>query len=170
MSHAENKVRWCLNKAEKEIATGTKHRGLVKTNPDIPKARDHITKAEHNLKATLYLQKGGYSDWCSSTLFYAVYHCFLAILAKSGYESRNQECTFALIESLIERGYLDITKSEMEKISMLNVEEKQHSPTVVELREEFQYGTKLSFEDKSLGELLKLSQTILYKTKIFLEK
>ncbi len=170
MGHAENKVRWCLNKAEKELATGGKHRGLVKINPDIGKARDHIAKAEHNIKATLYLQKGGYTDWCSSTLFYAVYHCFLATLTKSGYESRNQECTFALIGDLIEKGSLDITNSEMEKISMLDVEEKHQLPTAVQLREEFQYGTKLSFEDKSLEELLKLSQTILDKTKIFLEK
>ncbi len=170
MSHAENKVRWCLNKAEKELAAAGKHRGLVKINPDLQKAREHIAKAEHNLKVTLYLQKGGYTDWCSSTLFYTVYHCFLAVLAKHGYESRNQECTFAVIESLIEDSVIDITKTEMEKVSFLDVEEKHLSPTAVEIREEFQYGTKLSLEDRRLEELLGLASTILDKTKVILEK
>ncbi len=90
MSHAKNKVEWCLNKAQKELQSGKQHRGLVKTDADIEKARGHLAKAEHNLKATLYLQRGGYSDWCSSSLFYAIYHCFLAILAKFGYETRNK--------------------------------------------------------------------------------
>lgn len=170
MSHAKNKVRWCLNKAGKEIAAGGKHRGLVKPDPDLQKAKEHINKAEHNLKATLYLQKGGYTDWCSSTLFYTIYHSFMAILAKFGYESRNQECTFAAIESLIEDNLIDIQKSEMEKISLLDIEEKHNSPTAVQIREEFQYGTKLSLEDKSFEELLELATTIIDKAKVIIEK
>lgn len=40
MSHAENKVKWCLNKAEKELMEGKKHRGLVKIEPDINRAKN----------------------------------------------------------------------------------------------------------------------------------
>ena len=68
MSHAKNKMNWCLNKAKKE---GTKHRGLVKIDLDLEKAKEHLIKAEHNLKVTLYLNRGGYTDWCSSSLFYS---------------------------------------------------------------------------------------------------
>src|SRR3990167_5452004 len=82
MSHAKNKVDWCLNKAKKELQTGKQHRGLVKVDTDLEKAREHLAKAERNLKITLYLQRGGYSDWCSSSLFYMIYHCFLAIQQK----------------------------------------------------------------------------------------
>ena len=32
MSHAKNKMDWCLDKAKKE---GKNHRGLVKINPDL---------------------------------------------------------------------------------------------------------------------------------------
>ncbi len=170
MTHAKNKVKWCLNKAEKEVAAGGKHRGLVKVDPDIKKAREHISKAEHNLKTTLYLQKGDYTDWCSSTIFYSIYHSFLAILAKFGYESRNQECTLSAIESLIEDGIIPITKNEMEKISLFDVEEKHSSSTAVQIREEFQYGTKLSLEDKSLEELFTLASRILDKAKVVIEK
>ena len=102
MTHATNKIQWCLDKAKKELKAEHKHRGLLQVAPDEKRAREHLAKAEHNLQATFYLYEGGYTDWCSSSLFYTIYHCFLAILIKFGYESGNQECTFALIENLIE--------------------------------------------------------------------
>lgn len=46
MSHAKNKVEWCLRKAEKELAEGKKHRGLIKVEPSLEKSKDHISKAE----------------------------------------------------------------------------------------------------------------------------
>lgn len=173
MTHAKNKVRWCLNKAEREIEEGRRHRGLVKVKPDEGRARGHIEKAEHNLKATLCLRKGGFTDWCSATIFYTIYHCFLSILAKFGYESRNQECTFALIRSLIEDGLIGLEKEDINKISGLDVEEKQESPkakTAINVREEYQYTTELSLEDETLNELLDLSRKILDKTKTIIEE
>ena len=73
MSHAKNKVEWCLNKARKELQAGKSHRGLVKVDADIEKAKDHLSKAEHNLRVTFHLQRGGFTDWCSSSLFYVIY-------------------------------------------------------------------------------------------------
>jgi len=170
MSHAKNKVDWCLNKAKKELQTGKQHRGLVKVDADLEKARDHLAKAEHNLKVTLYLQRGGFTDWCSSSLFYVIYHCFLAILAKFGYETRNQECTFALIASLIEDKKITISQEDLEKVSILNITETQESPeTVVSIREDYQYSTKVSLENKEYQELLQLAKRILDKTKETLE-
>ena len=170
MSHAKNKVNWCLNKAKKELQEGKKHRGLVKVDADLEKAREHLAKAEHNLKATLYLQRGGYTDWCSSSLFYVIYHCFLAILSKFGYETRNQECTFALIAGLIEDKKITINQEDLEKVSTLNIIETQDSPeTAVSIREEYQYSTKVSLENKEYQELLQLAKRILDKTKETLE-
>ncbi len=170
MSHAKNKVEWCLNKAKRELQEGKKHRGLVKVNADLEKARDHLAKAERNLKVTLYLQRGGYSDWCSSSLFYMMYHCFLAILAKFGYETRNQECTFALIASLIEDKKIILNQEDLEKVTTLNITETQESPeTAVSIREDYQYSTKVSLENKEYQELLQLAKRILDKTKETLE-
>ena len=163
MSHAKNKVSWCLKKAEKE---GEKHRGLVKVAVSKVLAGEHLTKAEHNLKTTLYLQNGGYTDWCSSTLFYTIYHCFLAILAKHGYESRNQECTFALIHSFIEDGVVDFTAEELEHVSSLN---KEDTATVTSIREKFQYTTKLTLKDDTFNNMLNLAKEILDKTKLMME-
>jgi len=52
MSHATNKLRWCLNKAQKEIEQGQKHRGLVMGLPSKETAYGHLAKAEHNLKSS----------------------------------------------------------------------------------------------------------------------
>lgn len=89
MSHSENKVDWCLKKAEKELQEGDKHRGLVKIKSDQTIVNDYIKKAEHNLKAITAFRDIGYSDWSAPAAFYSIYHCFLAIVTKFGYESRN---------------------------------------------------------------------------------
>ncbi len=171
MSHVKNKIDWCLRKAEKEMAEGRKHRGLIKTKPDNMEAKKHIEKAEHNLKVTLYLHKGGFTDWCSSTLFYTIYHCFLGVLSKFGFESRNQECTFALINSFIEEGKINYDKKDIEKIAGLDVEEKHRwGKTAVNIREEYQYATKLSLEDETFEELLDLARKIMDKTKVIIEE
>src|SRR3989344_3319647 len=102
MSHAKNKLDWCLKKAEKEFKEEGNHRGLRKIKPNKLQALEHLKKAEHNLEGAIEFSKIGYSDWSASAFFYSIYQCFLAIGAKFGYESGNQECTFALINSLIE--------------------------------------------------------------------
>ena len=82
MNHAKNKVEWCLRKAKKELESSNKHRGLVKIQPDLDQSRRFILKAEHYMKATGYLKKGNFSDISASTIFYAMYHCLLAIASK----------------------------------------------------------------------------------------
>ncbi|MAG07932.1 hypothetical protein CMO89_00500 [Candidatus Woesearchaeota archaeon] len=169
MSHAKNKVEWCLRKAEKELKDSDTHRGLVKVNPSKEKAREYINKADHYLKATIYLKEGSFSDISASTVFYAMYHCLLAIAAKFGYEARNQECTFALINSLIEDGKIDIEKEMIDKISPLDAEESKEQ-TTIEVREQYQYGTSLSLKDNLYEEQLELAKKIISKTKEIIEE
>ena len=167
MTHAKNKVKWCLRKAEPEGFE--RHRGLVKIQPNKNKARAHIAKAEHYLKATDYLKKGDFTDLCTSTIFYSIYHCLLAIAAKFGYESRNQECTFALIYTLIEDGLVDIDVSLINKIASLDVKNNAEK-TTAQIREEYQYGTSLSIKDGLYIELFELAKDILSKTKVIIEE
>lgn len=170
MSHADNKVGWCLRKADKELKAGDEHRGLVRMKPDVELARAHVKKAEHNLKAISDFKRMGYSDWSASAAFYSVYHCFLAIAAKSGYESRNQECTFALIRSLIGKKEIDLDVALVDQVSELGAEGKHESATVVEVRESGQYGVKLSLEAETFDRLLKLAKVVLDKTKEILQE
>ena len=146
MTEASNKVEWCLRKAEKELQERQKHRGLVKTAPNIEEARKHIEKAEHNLRAISYFNKGGFSDWSMSAGFYCIYHCFLAIGCKFGYESRNQECTIALMRTLKEDGTINIDNKFIEALEESNESERQES-SVIEKREFYTYGTSQSAEN-----------------------
>lgn len=168
MSHAKNKVEWCLKKAERELKGSDKHRGLMKVEPDLNKAKEFITKAEHYLKATKYLKEGNFSDISTSTVFYSMYHCLLAIAIKFGYESRNQECTFSLIYSLIEEEKINLKKELLDKITSLDIKETEN--TSVELREKYQYGTSLSIKDDIYNSLLELAKEILSKTKEMIEE
>ncbi|MEK6927782.1 MAG: hypothetical protein AABX11_05105 [Nanoarchaeota archaeon] len=165
MSHAKNKVDWCLRKAENELKEGGKHRGLIEINPDKNKILEHMQKAEHNLKAATEFSKIGYSDWSVSAFFYSSYQCFLAIALKLGYESGNQECTFALIEYLIEEGKIKLDKNLLDKLYLLDIQRNKDSPTGVDIREEYQYGTKLSVDENLYLELSELSNKILLETK-----
>lgn len=147
MSQVSKKVKWCLNKADKELAESGLHRGLVKRESDIALAEKHVIKAEHNLNAAFYFKKGGYSDWSTSAFFYCLYHCFLAILRKFGYESRNQECTLAVIESLKEEGKIDIDGKFIDTLKITKFKKTDHS--VIKIREDSQYGVELDFKRES---------------------
>lgn len=167
MSHEKNKLEWCLKKAEREIAEGNKHRGLVKTSADKEKAKKYIKKAEHYLEASLILKKG-FSDIGVSTVFYCIYHCFLAILAKFGYESRNQECTFAVIYSLIEDGKINLDKGMIDKISPLSRKEEEEA--IIDIREKYQYETEITLKEGLYEDIFNLAKEILGKTKMIVEE
>tara|TARA_Y100000310_G_C20316095_1_gene638512 strand:- start:62 stop:562 length:501 start_codon:yes stop_codon:yes gene_type:complete len=162
MSKAENKVKWCLDKVKKDMRAN--HRGLVEIEPDIEEAKKHIIKAEHNFKAAISFEKTGFSDWSVSAVFYTIYHCFLGIIIKFGYESRNQECTIALIQYLKDQGKINISNELIATLKSVNHEEK-HQSNIVELRENFQYGTETSVEDKYLLELKDLCKKAIEETK-----
>ena len=133
MPQASKHVKWCLNKAKKEIeeckkqGKGLKHRGLLKINPDIDEARKHIEKAEHNLNAISRFEEIGFSDWSIAAGFYSIYHCFLAIAVKFGYESRNQACTIALMELLKEEGKINIDAKFIDMLKSADIEELQEN-------------------------------------------
>ncbi|MDO8481338.1 MAG: HEPN domain-containing protein [Nanoarchaeota archaeon] len=159
MSQAANKLDWCLKKAQKE---GSEHRGLIIVAPDKKKAEDHIQKALHYLEVTEYLRKGGYVGDCASTLFYAIYQSLLAIGLRFGYESRNQECTFALMYVLAEEEKITLDKVLLEKIASLNPENKD---TSVKLRERMQYGTEISMSKDAYEKMFGLAKRVLEQAK-----
>jgi len=163
MSHAKNKIDWCLKKAIKESGEGGKHRGLVKVKEDKEKAGKHLAKAMHNLSAIEYFNAGGFSDWSMSAVFYCVYHCFLAIASKFGYESQNQECTIALIKYLKEESKIELDD---EFLKILEVDEKErHETSIIEKREFYTYGTTISAKKEEIQKSIQLCKDCLDQTK-----
>lgn len=170
MSQASNKVKWCLNKAKRELEESDLHRGLVKVEEDVELAEKHITKAEHNLKAALYFDKAGFSDWSASAFFYTIYHCFLAILRKFGYESRNQECTIAVVEMLREERKIDVDDKFINALKITKMEEL-HEDSIIKAREDFQYGVELDFKERGeFNRMHEMCKDIIDKTKDIIHK
>ena len=165
MTQASRRVKWCLRKAEKESEEGTKHRGLVKKEIDLDEAKKHIIKAEHNLSAIDYFSLGEFSDWSMSAGFYCIYHCFLAIIEKFGYESRNQECTIALVKFLKEQGKIEFDNKFIEALESYD-EKERHESNVIEKRENYTYGTTISVDNKEeIKNSIKLCKECLDLTK-----
>ena len=152
-SQASKHLDWCLNKAKREIEDCKKqqkkirHRGLLKIEPDKKLALGHLQKARHNLEVFRLLRKNKFTDWPIAAVFYALYHCFLAIAVKHGYESKNQTCTIALIETLQEQGKISINP---DIINFMKYNEEENNPrnSIIELREDYTYGVDLEVKDK----------------------
>lgn len=162
MSQASKHVEWCLDKAKKEIeeckkqGKRPKHRGLLKTDPSIEKAKKHLAKAEHNFDGITRFKEIGFSDWSVSAGFYCIYHCFLAIAAKFGYETGNQACTISLMRYLKEGKKIVLDDKFIELLEYEEIENAKEE-SIIDLREDYTYGVRISVKDETkIGELKKM--------------
>ncbi len=154
MSQSSKHIEWCLNKAKKEIeecnklGKKPKHRGLLKSNPDFDEANQHLVKAEHNLIGITRFKEIGFSDWSMSAGFYCIYHCFLAIASKFGYESGNQTCTISLMKYLKEEKKITLDEKYIELLESDELDETK-GDSVIDLREKYTYGAQISVKDET---------------------
>lgn len=161
------KIESCLKEGER----GERHKGLRKITPNEELIRGHISKAIHNFNAIELFSKFGYSDWSASAAFYCLYHCLLALIAKKGFESRNQSCTFALIEQMIENNEISLTKEELKEIFDKDVEKDiEQSNKILDLRENIQYSIKTSLEKQEFNILKERTKALFDKIRKEVEK
>jgi uncharacterized protein (UPF0332 family) len=172
MSQASKQVDWCLKKAKKEIEEAEKmgqrnpkHRGLIKKEPDKKEAARFIDKAVENLNFALSLDSSLHGDIAISSLFYSMYHCFLAIASRFGYESRNQTCTITLIEFLKEEGKIDIDSKFIEMFKYKDDQEDKEIYSIIEMREDYTYGSKISVEKQIINDLIDDCKKLIEDTK-----
>lgn len=160
MPQLEKQISWCLKKGTERKM----HRGLKLINPNADLANAHLKKAEHNFKAMMSFQKTSFSDWSASASFYCLYHCLLGILAKHGYESRNQACTFAVAEDLIhKKRVVNLSLEDLKEIADLDVSEHMESSDIISIREDFQYSIKTALDDEEYKKLHKKTTDLLSK-------
>jgi len=157
MSTDEQKLNWCLDKE-------TRMRRIA---PSQKLSEEHINKAKHNLRAADYNIKGGFSDWGVSQSYYSMYHALLAVLFKLGYESKNHECTINAVEYLIEKKEISL---DLRDIAFIRTTEQMTNKDAKSLREEFQYGTATSVNQKLLNELYENAKKIVEKIEIALNE
>jgi len=153
----KQKLDWCLEKENR----------MKKINPNDRLCEEHVKKAKHNLRAADYNIKGGFSDWGVSQAYYAMYHSLLAVLFKFGYESKNHECTINAVEYLIEEGKINLDQRD---IAFIRTTEQITAKDAKSLREEFQYGTETSVNEKLLKELLENARKVVEKIEIALSE
>ena len=157
MSMHKQKLDWCLAKETR----------MKKVKPNDKLSEEHINKAKHNLRAADYNIKGGFSDWGVSQSYYAMYHALLAVLFKLGYESKNHECTINAVEYFIEERKIRL---DLKDIAFIRTTEQMTSKDAKSLREEFQYGTETSVNEKLLRELLEHAKSVVEKVEIALSE
>jgi len=148
MPQIDEHLKWCLKDS----------RRLIKTKPDLDLAKKHLQKSEYNYGVVQVLERLKIYDWALNVGFYAIYHCFLAILAKYGYQSRNQACTITVLLTLIKENKLDLDKDLVTQFDTLDVEKDLANPTVRKSRELSTYGIETSID---LQQLKKIKDLIL---------
>ncbi len=153
------KIHKCLKEGDKGEQ---RHKGIRKISADENKIADHIRKAIHNMEAMLFFKEHGFGDWAISAGFYVLYHLLLALLVKEGFESKNQSCTFALVEKMIEERKISLTKKELEYIYNSEIDLEQ-STTILDLREKYQYSTQTETEEQEWQEFKSKIKTLFDK-------
>ena len=146
MSQIDNHLKWCLKDS----------RRLVKTKPDLELAQKHLKKSEYNYNVLQMLEKLKIYDWALNVGFYAIYHCFLGILSKYGYESKNQLCTITVLLTLIEQKKLNLNRDLVLQFDTLDVEKNITNPTVRMEREISTYGVETSIDMQQLKKIKEL--------------
>ena len=93
-------------------------------------------------------------------------------MAKKGFESRNQSCTFALIEDLINKGEIkEINSDELKEIFESDIlESLEHSTKILDIREQAQYSIRTSMEDDLFNELKERTKMLFETLRKELEK
>lgn len=163
----ENKLKNCLKEGEK----GDRHKGLRKIIPTEERVNGHIKKAIHNFNAIELFERLNYSDWSASAAFYCLYHAILALIAKKGFESRNQTCTFTLVEQMIENKEIFLTKDELKEIFDKDITENlEQSNKILDLRENMQYSIKTSLEEQEFRFLKERTKFLFDKIRRDVEK
>ena len=146
MSQVGRHLKWCLKDK----------RMLIKIKPDLNSAQKHLKKSEYNWGVAQTLEKLKIYDWALNVGFYSIYHCFLAILSKYGYESKNQFCTITALLSLIEQKKLNLSKELVLQFGTLETEKDAVRPTVRSEREISTYGVETSINLQQLKNIKEL--------------
>lgn len=166
---AKNKLKKCFDEGQR---SGERHQGLRKIKPAVDVVQGHLTKAIHNFEAMTSFHDLQYSDWSASAAFYALYHGLLALLAKYGYKSRNQSCTFALVEDLINKGVVkNISLADLKEIFDRDITaDLAHSNKILDMRERMQYSTRTALAEDEFQILKKRTKELFDKIRLEIER
>ncbi len=135
-----------------KIGSYENSRIIKKSAIDKEEVAGHIEKAEHNLNFIKDNLKLGYTDWCITGAYYAVYQASLALLAARGYSSKNHDATLCiLIREYYNQG-IDMQDIYLINYFFLNYNDLLIYVNSKKKREDASYSTKYKFDEKSVEE------------------
>jgi uncharacterized protein (UPF0332 family) len=129
----------------------------------------HIEKAKHNLRASdLLLLNKDYGDWVVISLYYALYHSCLALVANKGYYSKNHTATLLVIL----KNYSNISHEEIEMIdeTSFTKSDAEFYTSLKQDRHDASYTTSVLFDKEKIELLRKKTISFINKIEEMLEK
>ena len=126
----------------------------------------HIDKAEHNLKLLINLNSE-FNDWKIISLYYALYHSCLALLAKKNYVSKNHTATLIFIL----KNYTQIEANDISLIDELQLKEEDAKfyTFLKQERHNANYSTTTFYNNDNIEYFRKKTIKFLNKVKIILQ-
>lgn len=121
----------------------------------------HLEKANHNLEFFKSIEDNNFDDWKIVTLYYCLYHSFLALVENKGHSSKNHNATIVFIL----KHYIEINKEDIEVLENLNIsqEDAMFYTTLKEKRNEASYSIKTNIKHFDVNDLAQKVKNILLK-------
>jgi uncharacterized protein (UPF0332 family) len=135
--YLEKKITFFLSK---------KHIRKIQGNPEL--VESYLKKARHNFEFyKLNKEHRKFNDWLIVTLYYALYHCALALITNRQYASKNHHATILILI----KEYA-ITKEEVELLNELSIskEDAEFYTSLKEDRHDASYATNSRFTDETI--------------------
>lgn len=134
-------------KIQEYLEAGTINNQAIDEN----EIKGHIEKAEHNLNFVKDNLKLGYTDWCITGCYYAVYQAALALTLSKGYHSKNHDATLCI---LIKEHYKVITEEDLELINKFYIDYQELLIYVQakNKREDATYSSNYKFSNEIVNE------------------
>ena len=109
-----------------------------------------------------------FSDWKIISLYYALYHGFLALVSYKGFVSKNHTATIIFII----KHYSDFNKDELSFLEELQIKEEDAKfyAQLKEQRHNANYSTSLSYDTDKINNLKTKTIQLLNKVKEILHK
>ncbi len=140
----------------KALKRADNERGLRLISPNNYLSGGHIKMADHNLVVMTDLKNLGHEDWVVIAAYYAMYQSALALLTKSGMESKEHAATAAVLEYFFGEqlgreliGKFNDAREKKEMIESVTIQEKyiDYMWKMKRARETVQYGISMSYKE-----------------------
>ena len=133
---------------EKELDFFLKKKHIKKIPENSPLVISFLEKAKHNM--AFYKEnkeKSSYNDWLIVILYYALYHCALALITKKQYASKNH---YATILILVKEYNISSAEAQLIDELSINKTDAELYTNLKDDRHDASYSTSIRFSDKKV--------------------